>query len=195
MTAPPTMTIYSDLPHESLDHRVLVVIEEIDDDETYQRIVHNISCGLDMEDVLLIASMMNRFFPPTNRFDVAECHGDDKFTVIVNSDTHKLEWEADSTRFHEAGEWFEGDNAFGYRPPDRILVTALQFDGTYIRFIDSPTEGMKMAAVERSSAAIEYIKNPSDAVRQLAAARATTERAQDRAALARKRGPNVAPTR
>jgi hypothetical protein len=189
------MTITSDLPHEenSLDPRVFAVIDGLSDDVTYQRIVYNIPYGLDAEDTLLIASMLNTYYPATDLHDVAGCLGDGTFTVIVNAGTHRLEWESDSTRFCEAAEWFEGDNAFGYRPPDRILVEALKFDGTYIQFIDNPTEEMKLTAVQRTSAAIGYIKNPSDAVRRAAATTATAERPRVRAAFASEHGPSVAP--
>lgn len=195
MTATSTMPIASNVVHEeeSLDPRVFAVIDEINDDETYQRIVHNIPYGLDQQDVLLIASMLNMYFPPTDPHDVAECLGDGVFTVILNPATHQLEWESDSTRFCEAAEWTEGDNAFWYRPSDRILVTALQFDGTHIQFIDNPTEEMKLTAVQRTSAAIQYIKNPSDEVKRVAAATATAERPRVRAAFASEYGPNVAP--
>lgn len=195
MTATPTMTIASDVLHEenSLDPRIFAVIDEINDDETYQRIVHNIPFGLDSQDVLLITSMLNIYYPPTDPHDVAECLGDGTFTVIVNPTTRQLEWESDSTRYDEVGEWTEGENAFGYRPPDCILVEALKFDGTYIRFIDSPTDEMKLTAVQRTSAAIQYIENPSDAVRQAAATRATTERAQARAAFSNKYGTGAIP--
>lgn len=190
MTATSTMTIASNVPHEesSLDPRIAEVIEMIEDDETFVRIVREIPCGLDTEDVLQIARLMNACFPPTDPNDIAACHGDGAFTVILNPTTNQLEWEAESTRFSEAAEWFEGDNAFGYRPPDRILLEALKFDGTYIEFIDSPTEEMKLTAVQRTSAAIRYIKNPSEAVRRAAAARATAERPRARTALATMRG-------
>lgn len=196
MNATSTMTTARNVIHDenSLDPRIFAVIDGLSDDVTYQRIVYNIPYGLDAEDTLLIASMLNTYYPATDLHDVAGCLGDGTFTVILNTDTHKLEWESDSTRFCEATEWFEGDNAFGYRPPDRILVEALKFDGTYIQFIDNPTEEMKLAAVQRTSAAIEYIKNPSDAVRRAAATTATAERPRIRAAFASEHGPSVAPT-
>ena len=191
MTAISTTKIASNVIHEenSLDPRIFVVIKDVSDDVTYQRIVRNIPYGLDPADTLLIASMLNNYYPPTFLYDVAGCLGDGTFTVIVNQDTHKLEWESDSTRWDQAGEWMEGDNAFGYRPPDRILLTALEFDGTHIQFIDNPTEGMKLAAVKRTSAAIEYIRNPSDAVRRAASIRAAAERPHVRAAFASKYRP------
>jgi hypothetical protein len=195
MTATSTMAIASNVIHEeeSLDPRIFAVIDEISDDEAYQRIVSSISFWLDQQDVLLIASMLNTYFPPADPYDVAECLDESVFTVILNPLTNKLEWESDSTRYIAAGEWTDGDNAFGYRPPDRILLAALEFDGTHIQFIDSPTEEMKLAAVQRTSAAIKYIKNPSDAVRCAAAITATAERPHVRAAFARKYGPSVAP--
>jgi uncharacterized glyoxalase superfamily protein PhnB len=171
------------------------VVDDINDDETYQRIVSSISFWLDQQDVLLLASMLNTYFPPADPYDVAECLDESVFTVIFNPLTQKLEWESDSTRYIAAGEWTDGDNAFGYRPPDRILLAALEFDGTHIQFIDSPTEEMKLAAVQRTSAAIKYIENPSDAVRRAAATTATFERPHVRAAFARKYGPAVEPTK
>ena len=196
MTATPTMTIANKAIHkeEPLDPRVFAVINEINDDDTYQRIVYSIPYDLDQQDVLLIASMLNTYFPPTDPYDVAECPNDSAFTVILNPLTNRLEWESDSTRYIAAGEWTDGDNAFGYRPSDRILLAALEFDGTHIQFIDNPTEEMKLAAVQRTSAAIKYIENPSDAVRRGAATTATAERPGVRAAFARKYGPGVAPT-
>lgn len=195
MNAIPTTTTAGNVIHEenSLDPRIFAVIDGLSDDLTYQRIVYNIPYGLDAEDTLLIASMLNTYYPAQDLHDVAACLGDGTFTVIVNADTHRLEWESDSTRFCEAAEWFEGDNAFGYRPPDRILVEALKFDGTYIQFIDNPTEEMKLTAVQRTSAAIGHIKNPSDAVRRAAATTATAERPRVRAAFASEHGPSVAP--
>lgn len=99
MTATSPMTIASNVIHElkSLAPCVLAVIYEIEDDETYQRIVHNIPYGLGQQDILLIASMLNTFFPPTNQLYVAQRLGDGMFTVIVNPDTLELEWESDST--------------------------------------------------------------------------------------------------
>ena len=173
----------------SLDPRIFVVINNLHDDVVYQHIVHNIPYGLDRADMLLIASMLNDYYPPTVLHDVAGCLGDGTFTVIVNQDTHKLEWEANSTRWDQAGEWKEGDKAFGYRPPDRILLNALQFDGTHFQFIDNSTEEMNLAAVKRTSAAIEYIKNPSDAVRRAASIKAAAERHHVRAAFVSKYRP------
>lgn len=191
MTAISTTKIASNVIHEenSLDPRIFFVIDDIRDDVTYQRIVHNIPYGLDLADMLLIASMLNDYYPPTVLHDVARCLGDGTFTVIVNHDTHKLEWESDSTRWDQAGEWKEGDNAFGYRPPDRRLLTALQFDGTHIQFIDNSTEEMKLAAVKRTSAAIEYIINPSDAVKRAASIKAAAERPYVRAGFVSKYRP------
>ncbi len=194
MPATPAMAIANNVPHKEdlLDPRIFAVLDEISDDETYKRILYNIPFGLDTQDVLLIASMLNFKYPPTNPQDVAECLGDGKFTVILNALTHELEWESDSTRYYAAVEWFEGDNAFGYTPPDRILVMAMTFDGTHIRHVENPTEEMKLAAVRRTSSAIEYIENPSDAVRQAAATTAIAERAQARSAFLSKYGTGVA---
>jgi hypothetical protein len=190
------MTPASNDIHEenSLDPRVFSVIDGISDDVTYQRVVYNIPYGLDPDDTLLIAGMLNIYYPPMDPHDIANCLGDGKFTVILNPITDELEWESSSTRFDEAMEWMEGSNAMEYTPPDRILLTALQFDGTYIQFIDCPTEEMKLTAVQRTSVAIVYIKNPSDAVRRAAAARATVERPQVRAAFTIKYGPVVEST-
>lgn len=196
MTATSTIAIGSNVIHgkESLDPRVFSVIDEIENDETYQRIVSDLPYGLDDEDVLLIARLLNACYPPTDPCDVAECLGDGTFTVIVNPNTDKLEWESSSTRFAAVGEWTEGDNAFGYRPPDRILMEAMSFDGALIRHVENPTEEMKLAAVRRTSTAIRYIKNPSEAVRRAAAITATAERPRVRAAFAREYGPDVTPT-
>lgn len=197
MTASTMMAIASNVVHEeeSLDPRVLTLIDAIPSHKTYERIVRHISSGLDQEDVLLIASMLNGNFPPTDLHDFAECLGDEVFTVIFNPLTQKLEWESNSTRYIEAGEWAEGDNAFGYRPPDRILLVALEFDGTHIQFIDSPTEEMKLAAVARTSAAIAYINNPSEEVRRVAAKTAAAEAPSVSAEFLSKYAPDVAPTK
>lgn len=197
MTVSTMMAIASNVTHEdeSLDPRVLTVIDAIPSPKTYERIVRYISFGLDQEDVLLIASMLNGNFPPTDPHDFAECLGDEIFTVIFNPLTQKLEWESNSTRYIAAGEWTDGDNAFGYRPPDRVLLAALEFDGNHIRFIDSPTEEMKLAAVARTSAAIEYIKNPSEEVRRVAAKTAAEEGPSVSAEFSSKYAPHVAPTK
>ena len=169
-----------------LDPRIFVVIDEISDEETYERILYNIPLGLDTQDVLLITSMLNFEYPPTDPLDIAECLGDGRFTVVLNPLTHKPEWESDATRYDEAREWIGGDNAFGYTPPERILVKAMTFDGNHIRHLKNPTEEMKLAAVRRTSSAIEHIENPSDAVRQAAATTAIVERAEVRAEFSSK---------
>lgn len=161
-----------------LDRRIFAVIDGISDDETHKRILYNLPFGLDTQDVLLIASMLNFAYPPRDLYDVAECLGDGKFTVIQNPLTHALEWESDATRYDAAVEWIQGDNAFGYTPPERILVTAMTFDGTHIRHVENPTEQIQLTAVRRTSSAIEYIKNPSDVVRLAAATKANAERSQ-----------------
>lgn len=198
MTATPTVTTTSSVisNRNLLDPRIFSVIDEIDDFETYQRIVNNITSTLEARDVLLIASKLNLHYPPTDVYDVADCLSDGAFSVVWNSITHRFEWESTSTRQAEALEWVEGKNAFGYRPPDRILVEALRFDGTHIQFIENPTEEMKLTAVARTSAAIRYIRSPSDAVMREAADRAsdeTDERSDIRAAFASTYGPGVAP--
>ena len=198
MTATSTMTIHRDVHHSAnrLDPRIFSVIDKINDYETYRRIVENIQLSLDTRDVLLIASKLNLYYPPTDPRDVADCLGDGAFSVVLNQDTHRLEWESTSTRYAEAIQWVKGDNAFGYRPPDGVLITALWFDGTHIQFIDNPTEEMKLTAVTRTSAAIEYIKNPSNAVRREAANTAayeTDELSLIRTAFSGKFGPDVAP--
>lgn len=198
MTASQTMTIANSVFSDAnlLDPRIFSVIDEIDDFETYQRIVNNIPSSLEARDVLLIASKLNLHYPPTDVHDVADCLLDGAFSVIWNSITDRFEWESTSTRHAEALKWVKGDNAFGYRPLDGVLIEALRFDGTHIQFIDSPTEEMKLTAVARTSAAIKYIRNPSDAVMREAADRAsyeTDERSRIRAAFASKHGPCVAP--
>lgn len=199
MTASQTMTLANSVfsNRNLLDPRIFSVIDEIDDFETYQRIVNNIPSSLEARDVLLIASKLNLHYPPTDVHDVADCLLDGAFSVIWNSITDRFEWESTSTRHAEALKWVKGDNAFGYRPPDGVLVEALRFDGTHIQFIDSPTEEMKLTAVARTSAAIKYIRNPSDAVMCEAADRAsyeTDERSRIRVAFASKHGPCVAPS-
>jgi heme oxygenase len=69
MNATSTITIASNIIHEeeSLDPRIFAVIDEISDDEAYQRIVSSISFWLDQQDVLLLASMLNTYFPPADR--------------------------------------------------------------------------------------------------------------------------------
>lgn len=197
MTATPTVTTMNSVisNRNLLDPRIFSVIDEIDDFETYQRIVNNIPSTLEARDVLLIARKLNLHYPPTDVHDVADCLSNGAFSVVWNSITHRFEWESTSTRHAEALEWVEGKNAFGYRPPDRILVEALRFDGTHIQFIENPTEEMKLTAVARTSAAIRYIRNPGDAVMREAADTAcyeNEERSIIRAAFSKKYGQNFA---
>lgn len=176
-------------PDDLLDPRIFAVIDGISDDVTYHRIVYNVPYGLDAEDTLLVASLLNRYYPPTDTQDIAYCLGDGAFTVIIN-DKGVLEWEGSSTRYDEALEWIDGPNAFEYTPADRVLITALQVDGTYIQHISCPTEEMMLTAVQRTSIAIVHIKNPSDAIRRAAAAQAAVERPRVRVEFTRQYGPD-----
>ena len=194
MIATLTTTIAHNIRQEDiLDPRVFAVIEKISDCEILYRITENMACGLDTEDDLLISGWLNIHYPPADQYDVAQCLGHGVFTVILNSTTNRLEWESDAARHDAALKWMSGNKAFGFTPPERILVKALTFDGTYIRYVENPTEEMMLTAVRRTSSAIEYIQYPSDAVMQAAATRDIEERAQASAALSRKYGADAVP--
>lgn len=67
-------------------------------------------------------------------------------------------------------EWKDYESSYGYRintAPKKEQRRELILDGTYIQYINNPSEELQLLAVEYEPSYIHYINNPSERVQLL----------------------------